>query len=94
MASKIVLGTQNSRNYASADSNNEGINAPETPSIQEESLLDQHMPNPSSTVFRSRSKKGDNSICPARVAPELPIDGVLSGAEIQTEIATPERRRI
>jgi hypothetical protein len=39
MASKIVLGTQNSRNYASA-------------------THDQHMPNPSSTVFRSRSKKG------------------------------------
>lgn len=80
-ASKIALGTQNSRNCSSADSNNESINAPETPSIQEESLLDQHRPNPSSTVLRSRSRKGDSSICPSRVAPELPIDEVLSGAE-------------
>lgn len=81
VASELSLGKQNSGNCTGVDSNNESINAPETPSIQEESLIVQHRPNPSYTVFRSSSRKGDNPICPARVVPDLPIDGVLSCAE-------------
>lgn len=81
MASELSLGKQNSGNCTGVDSNNESIDAPETPSIQEESLIVQHRPNPSYTVFRSSSRKGDNPICPARVVPDLPIDGVLSCAE-------------
>lgn len=76
VASKLAFGKQNSRNRASADSNKESIKAPETPSIQEGSLLDQHEPNRNSMV-----SKGDNPICPAQVVTELPIDGDLSGAE-------------
>lgn len=81
VASELSLGKQNSGNCTGVDSNNESIDAPETPSIQEESLIVQHRPNPSYTVFRSSSRKGDNPICPARVVPDLPIDGVLSCAE-------------
>lgn len=81
VASELSFGKQNSGNCTSVDTNNGSINAPETPSIQEESLPVQHMPNPSSTVFRSSSRKGDSPIYPARVVPDLPIDGVLSGAE-------------
>lgn len=76
MASKLVFGKQNSRNRPSADSNNERIKAPETPSIQEGALLDQHEPNRNSMV-----SKGANPNCPGQVVPELPIDGDLSGAE-------------
>lgn len=76
MASKLVFGKQNSRNRPSADSNNERIKAPETPSIQEGSLLDQHEPNRNSMV-----SKGANPNCPGQVVPELPIDGDLSGAD-------------